>query len=194
MVKLRFLLILISICIYPWNLYAQPNEAFRTFWHPTYQGERVDYCTADGQQCGKAVAHRYCQILGYDYSNQAVIAHNVGLTNYLNTRLRCTGWRCTGFMTIGCAKKMAHNPPAPYHYRERRFAVPRYNDYRVDWCYDTHKHCGAKAAHSFCSRMGYIRAKQFRKQSMVGATKTIGSQELCFGNQCSAFKTIVCYR
>jgi len=170
------------------------NKAFRNFWHPTYRGVRLDYCTVDGKECGKAVADRYCQFLGYDYSNQNVIAYNVGLTQFLSSQVRCTGWRCNGFMTIGCAIGLSHTPPKPYHYREQRFADPRYNDYRVDWCYNQKDGCGARAANSFCNRLGFMQAKYFIKETQVSATKTIGSQELCFGNQCNAFKMIVCYR
>lgn len=194
MIKFRLIFLLILSVFCNFTVSAEHNKTFINFWHPTFRGERVDYCTFDGQDCGNAVANRYCQILGYDYASQNVIAHNVGLTNYIDNRARCVGWRCNGFMTIGCTARVTHSPPAPYHYREKRFAVPRYNDYRVDWCFDAHKGCGSKAANSFCSRMGYIKAKQFRQQTLVSATKTIGSQELCFGNQCSAFKWIICYR
>lgn len=176
------------------NANEKHNKAFRNFWHPTYLGERLDYCTVDGKECGKIVADRYCQMLGYDYSSDNEIAYNIGLTHYLSTSSTCKGWRCNGFMTIVCATGLAHIPPKPYHYREKSFADPRFNDYRVDWCYDQKQGCGSRAANSFCSRMGYIQAKHFVKETQVSATKTIGSQELCFGNKCNAFKLIVCYR
>ncbi len=170
------------------------NKFFRSFWHPRYLGERLDYCSLDGKECGKDVANHYCQLLGYDHATQHAIAYNIGLTNFLGTHAQCKGWRCNGFMTIACASKFAHQPPKPYHYREKQFAYPRFNDYRIDWCYDRAKKCGKRAANSFCSRMGFMQAKKFIKESAVAATKTIGSQELCFGNQCNAFKTIICYR
>ncbi|TAL63770.1 MAG: hypothetical protein EPN84_04570 [Legionella sp.] len=178
------------------HAYATPvkNNAYRNFWHPTYQGERLDYCTVDGKDCGKTVANRFCQMLGYDYSSQNVIAYNVGLTNYLATKAQCKGWRCNGFMTIGCAIGLSHNPPKPYHYREKRFAKPRYNDYRIDWCYDRGKGCGRQAANSFCSRLGFMRAKRFSKEVNIAATKAIGSQELCFGHGCNSFDMIICSR
>ncbi|KTC80012.1 hypothetical protein Lche_2032 [Legionella cherrii] len=176
------------------NTNGKHNKAFRNFWHPTFLGERLDYCTVDGKECGKIVADRYCQMLGYDYSSDNEIAYNIGLTHYLSTGESCKGWRCNGFMTIACVTNLSHTPPKPYHYREKRFAVPRFNDYRVDWCYDQKQGCGSRAANSFCSRMGFLQAKYFVKETQVSATKTIGSQELCFGNQCNAFKLIVCYR
>lgn len=197
MINFRGLLVFVFLlCSFTTQVSAasQKNKAFRTIWHPTYLGERLDYCSLDGKECGKTLANRYCQMLGYDYSSQNVIAYNVGLTNYFSSRAQCKGWRCNGFMTITCQTGLSHNPPRPYHYRERKFVYPRYNDYRIDWCYDKNKGCGSKAANSFCSRMGYLQAKHFVKETQISATKSIGSQELCFGQQCNAFKSILCYR
>ncbi len=197
MIDFRYFMFLVFLCCSfssHSSTIEKHNKAFRNFWHPTFLGERLDYCTVDGKECGKTVADRYCQMLGYDYSSDNEIAYNIGLTHYLSTSERCKGWRCNGFMTIVCATGLSHTPPKPYHYREKRFADPRFNDYRVDWCYDQKQGCGSRAANSFCSRMGFMQAKHFVKETQVSATKTMGSQELCFGNQCNAFKLIVCYR
>lgn len=192
----RLLVFIFLLCVFTMQINAAglKNKAYRTIWHPTYLGERLDYCSFDGKDCGKTLANHYCQMLGYDYSSQNVIAYNVGFTRYLSSRAQCKGWRCNGFMAISCATGLSHNPPKPYHYRERNFVYPRYSDYRVDWCYDKNKGCGSRAANSFCSRMGYLQAKQFVKETQISATRSIGSQELCFGNQCNAFKSILCYR
>ncbi|VEB36508.1 Uncharacterised protein [Legionella sainthelensi] len=190
---LFFIFIFFSLQGYS-NTAEKQNKAFRSFWHPTFLGERLDYCTADGKECGKLVADRYCRMLGYDYARQNEIAYNLGLTHYISTGSLCKGWRCNGFMTIACVTDLSHIPPKSYHYREKRFADPRYNAYRVDWCYEQKQGCGMRAANSFCKRMGFIKAKSFVKETQVGATKTIGSEELCFGNLCNAFKTILCYR
>lgn len=176
------------------NASHTPNKAFRSFWHPKFLGERLDYCTLDGKECGHQVANRYCRMLGYDYSSQSIIAHNIGLTNYISSRAQCKGWRCNGFMTIDCTIGLSHKPPKPYHYSEKKFVYPRYNDYRIDWCYNQHNGCGRRAANSFCSRMGYMKAKRFKQETHITATKTIGSQELCFGNGCNSFRLIVCSR
>lgn len=192
--KFLIFIVLSSILVFSACIEAKQNKAFLSIWHPTFQGERLDYCTADGGACGKDVADHYCQMLGYDYSSDSRIAHNVGFTHYLATRLQCKGWRCNGFMNIICVTSLSHNPPMPYHYSEKKFVYPRYNNYRVDWCYDKNKGCGKRAANSFCARLGYLRANYFEKEMQVSATKTIGNQELCFGNQCTAFKTIICYR
>jgi hypothetical protein len=189
-----FVCFVCSLCTYVNAAHVKSNIAFKSFWHPTFLGERLDYCTLDSKECGKEVANRYCQMLGFEYSSQSIIAYNVGLTHYLGSRAACKGWRCNGFMTIDCAKSLTHTPPRAYHYIEKRFAYPRYNDYRVDWCYNQNNGCGRKAADSFCSRMGYMKVKSFIKETQISATKTIGSQELCFGPECNAFQSIVCTR
>lgn len=172
----------------------QHDKAFRNFWNPTFHGERLDYCSKDGVECGKPVADRYCQTMGYDESNRSLIAYNVGLTHFIASREECRGWRCNGFISIDCTMRFSHKPPAPYHYRAKKFAYPRYNNYRVDWCYVHDKGCGSRAANAFCRHEGYLSATHFSKQKRIGATKTIGSHELCFGNQCTAFQLIICSR
>lgn len=197
MINFRYLMVcVVLLCSFSVHSTStdKQSKAFRNFWHPTYNGGRLDYCTVDGKECGKAVANRYCQMLGYDHASQHVIAYNIGLTHYISSHARCKGWRCNGFMTIGCSTNLVHTPPKPYHYRKKRFVDPRFNHYRVDWCYNKNSGCGLRAANSFCSRMGFIQAKHFVKETQVSATQSIGSQELCFGNQCNAFKIIVCYR
>ncbi len=68
------------------------------------------------------------------------------------------------------------------------------NHYRVDWCLKQGKKCGQPAAFSFCRRLGYTKEKSFSKEVALAATKTIGTQELCFDKPCTGFKEITCYR
>lgn len=174
---------------------AHQRELFyRNFWHPNYHGQRLNYCTIDGKQCGMAVATRYCQLMGYLKADQQVIANNIGLTNFLDAKARCKGWRCNGFKTIRCVAAFSSLPPKPYHFRFKHFVYPRFDYYRVDWCYDGKSGCGRKAAYSFCRRMGYLDTRHFLIERQVAATKAIGNQKLCFGNSCKGFKEISCYR
>ncbi|MDI9818578.1 MULTISPECIES: hypothetical protein [unclassified Legionella] len=172
---------------------AQKDNFYRSFLQPKYHGERLNYCTLDGK-CGSAVATNYCKLMGYAYADQQIIDHNVGLTNYLFCDARCKGWRCNGFKVIRCVANMSHKPPRTYHYRLRRFVYPRFDNYRIDWCYDGHRGCGRKAAHSFCRRMGYLDSRKFAIEKNIAATKAIGNQKLCFGTLCNAFAYINCYR
>ncbi|KTD18890.1 hypothetical protein [Legionella jordanis] len=173
---------------------AYKDNMYRNFWLPKYHGERLNYCSLDGKACGIKLAHRYCRLMGYEYADQAVIAHNVGLTNYLFCRARCKGWRCNGFKNIRCVAKVRHAPPKPYHYRYRRFVFPRFERYRVDWCYDGSRGCGRRAAFSFCRRMGYLNTRGYKIEKCIAATKAIGNQKLCFGVLCNAFEYIDCSR
>lgn len=191
--QLRILLFTVLFTLIAHLNAAKPKtQVIRNFWHPLFQGNRLAYC--DKSVCGKPVADEYCRIMGYEYSAHHIIAYNVGLTHFLSDRMRCTGWRCHGFINISCATHSQHNPPKTYHYRQRKFVVPRVNDYRVDWCYKRHHDCGARAANAFCIYQGYLKAIHFTQECEVQATKTIGSQELCFGDECDGFESIVCFR
>lgn len=172
---------------------TRAQQYSRIFWMPEYHGQRLNYCMLKGQ-CGMDVAMKYCKMMGFEKADQEVIAHNLGLTNYLDSNFRCKGWQCNGFKMIRCVSSNTHKPPSAYHYRLRRYVYPRFGNYRVDWCYDGTTGCGAKVAHSFCRRMGYLKSHNHVKQEHVAATKAIGNQKLCFGNECSAFKQIDCYR
>lgn len=173
---------------------TKPSEDFhRSFLQPYYHGQQLNYCTLDGK-CGLSVANRYCRIMGYKRADQHIIANNVGLSNYLDAHARCVGWKCNGFKLIRCVNLIKHKPPSIYYYRLKHFAYPRFNHYRVDWCYDGAHHCGKRAAHSFCRRLGYSTAKKFTIEKHVPATQAIGNQKLCFGPQCNAFSKIDCYR
>lgn len=178
------------------NPYAanRSTNFYRNFWMPTYHGIRLNYCTVEGKYCGLPVATRYCQMMGYAQADQHVIDYNVGLTNFISSAMKCQGWQCNGFKTIRCVAQLSHRPPKPYHYRFRQFVYPRFNQFRVAWCYDGQRGCGRRAAFSFCRRMGYLQTKRYAIEKDITATKAVGNQRLCFGHQCNAFKYISCYR
>lgn len=174
---------------------AKASDAYhRSFWQPWYHGQRLAYCSVDGKECGMAVANRYCKMMGYARADKQIIANNIGLTNYIDSPAHCRGWRCNGFKLIDCRANISHKPPKAWHYRLRRFVFPRYNNYRVDWCYDGKTQCGRKAAFSFCRRLGYMSVRHYRIQEHVAATQAIGNQKLCFGSSCNAFREIDCFR
>lgn len=167
---------------------------YRDIWQPTYQILRLNYCTLDGQECGLKVASRYCRMLGYDKADKQMIANNVGLTHFIHSKTKCKGWQCDGFKMIRCVGSIDHEPRKLYHYRQRRFAFPRMDHYRVAWCYQHGKNCGRQAADSFCRRLGYLKANDYKKQSQIAATKALGNQKLCFGKKCNGFEYITCHR
>lgn len=170
------------------------NKYYRNFWQPEYRGQKLAYCERDHTDCGLCVATRYCRLMGYARADRQTKAHNVGLTNFFSYRATCQGWTCDGFKVIRCAGKISHKPAKPWHYRLRRFVVPRYNHYRIDWCYDGKKGCGHRVAKSFCRRMGFMDTRGYKIQKDIIATQAIGNQKLCFGHLCRAFAEINCYR
>lgn len=182
--------------LFGFNAHAKSNsdQFYRSFWSPSYHGASLDYCTLEPKSCGLVVANKYCRLMGYDKSVQHIIAHNVGLTHFIGTKAQCKGWECDGFKLIRCVNKMRHTPIKAYYYRYEKFAYPKFDHYRVDWCYKKGAQCGMKAAHSFCRRMGYIKATKIKLADHVFATKAIGDQSLCFGEACKGFSQITCYR
>jgi hypothetical protein len=169
-------------------------EGYRDFWFPKYHGIRLSYCTDDKKTCGLALASNYCALMGYDKAAKMMIEHNVGLTRYPATDYQCQGWKCDGFKFITCQESLKKKPTPVYYYRMRDFAFPQFENYRVDWCYKQKTGCGKRAADSFCRHLGYRRSKGYEKEVHVSATRTIGSQALCFGQACSGFSRITCYR
>lgn len=167
---------------------------YQTFWHPLYHGQRLAYCSRDYTMCGQEIAQKYCQMLGYDKASEQQIASNIGLTQYLATNTICKDWRCNGFTFISCSTRLVSKNSAAYLYRSKEFTSPRYNGYRVDYCYEKGRSCGTRAALSFCKRIGYLYVKSFLKEHQIGMTQTIGSHELCVGTACNSFRSIVCYR
>jgi len=188
------LLVALAVFMFSSAFGANHDNYYRSFWMPEYNGLRLDYCSYDHKECGLAIANRYCHMMGYSHANHQVIANNVGLTSFFGRHTGCQGWRCNGFKTIRCVNKISHKPPQTYHYRLQRFVLPRFNNYRIAWCYDGKKGCGQRAAYSFCRRLGYLQVKHFLIQKSIAATQAIGNQKLCFGKNCNAFKEIDCYR
>ena len=173
---------------------ANSSEFYRSFWYPLYHGEALAYCSKDDKQCGEPVAVSYCKMMGYTGVKQSLIAHNVGLTHYVNNQGECKGWKCSGFKLIVCKGELPNQHDHAYAYRSTDFVLPRFEHYRVDWCYKLGKECGARAAYSFCRRMGYSSASAYEKQENISATKSLGDHQLCFGKTCHGFSRITCHR
>lgn len=166
----------------------------RNVWRPEFHSNRLNYCMDGDKVCGLPVAKLYCQNLGYEDADKAMIEYNVGFTRDMASSRTCQGLRCNGFKLIRCKGRISHSPPETYYYRYRRFSFPRMNHYRLDWCYENGTGCGQKAAHAFCRRLGYLRSDGYKKQANVHETKAVGNQRLCIGAECQAFSEITCFR
>jgi len=192
---LKIIVIFSILAFFNQSYSSSLNQTFnRNFWSPTYHGQRLNYCAIDGKSCGMSVANEFCKLLGYKSASKAIIEHNVGLTNYVLSRAQCQGWTCDGFKLITCTGEFNRKPAKNFYYREHRFAFPRFENYRIDWCFEDGHGCGKKAANSFCKRMGYMKAKHFEFDLKIQATKALGNHKLCFGKNCRGFSTITCYR
>jgi hypothetical protein len=170
------------------------EDYHRSFWYPNYHGERLAYCNKDETQCGKIIADAYCKTLEYAEVDDYRIAHHVGRTHYFDNQGECTGWKCDGFLFINCRGHFNEMPHPTYQYRMRKFVYPRYENDRVDWCYKEKIACGKRAAYSFCRRMGYTAAENFKRDDEVLSAKTLGDHVLCYGKTCKGFQHITCRR
>lgn len=77
----------------------------------------------------------------------------------------------------------------------KTFANPKYNGYRLDWCYTEATGCGAPAAKAFCVGKGYPLVKSYGQAADIGTftkTRIIGNNHLCSGNFCDGFSFITC--
>ena len=169
------------------------NNIYRNFWLPMYHGERLNYCSLDQQKCGLPIATHYCRMMGYNNAIQQVKDYNIGLSNFISSRAQCLGWQCNSFKTIKCVKQL-ENKLHSYNYSLQQFVCPRFNNYRISWCYDDEHHCGRRVAFSFCRRMGYLKPHKYAIQQHVRVTKAIGNQKLCLGPSCKGFAYIICAR
>ena len=167
---------------------------YRDFWNPKFHGKYLNYCTSDKKLCGQKVADTYCQKLGYQKADKAIIEYNVGISNFIDSKAWCKGWQCNGFKLINCRGKFRNKPIAPYYYRYRKFTSPRLHNYRIAWCDSVSGGCGKKAAGSFCRRMGYMQATGYSEDTRAVATQNLGDGKLCFGDSCRGFSAITCYR
>jgi hypothetical protein len=197
---IRLFTVIIAIFFNIGFLHAKKDDLsyYNDFWNPQYHNKSLNYCMLYSKECGGAVADKFCKVMGYENSSKSIIAHNVGLANYLDACKKCSthckGWNCNGFKLIRCAGKLSHTPAQSYYFRSKTFVLPRFNKYRVAWCYADGNDCGKKVAFSFCRRMGYQKEIGYKKDPLIKATKDIGNQQLCFGDKCDAFSYITCYR
>lgn len=196
MTIVRYVLTTLFVTVFLKFSYANSgtNHYYRSFWNPTYLGQRLDYCTDNQKKCGLPVAHHYCQMMGYQQADYQVIDLNIKLTHYLSSSKSCKGWDCNGFMLIRCRSDMNLAVKPSYAYRLKEFAFPRFNRQRVAWCYADEKQCGKRAATSFCRRMGYMQARHYKIDQQVSQTRALGNHRLCLGQNCAGFRSITCYR
>lgn len=189
------------VLIFLKNGYATDDKLayYHDFWSPRYHGELLNYCFYRTSGCGIEVASKYCKIMGYEKATKAYIANNVGLANYIDgcpkcKKTQCKGWDCNGFKVIRCKNKIQHTPPYAYYFRKRDFVFPRFENFRLAWCYENDSNCGKKVANSFCRMMGYMQATDYTIDNQVYASREIGNGKLCFGKSCRGFSKITCYR
>lgn len=190
--RLKWILILwVSISL---PCFAKTNF-YRAFWHPTLADKPLNWCDYSHKSCGKDIANQYCRKMGYQQAVKVVKAHDIGQSRFLDRPLHCKSPKCDGFALIKCSSNKLANAAYYTHYAtKRRFEAPRIDEQRLDWCYQTGKQCGQKAAYAFCRYQGYSAVSRFSLEINIAQTRTVGSNELCVGHHCKAFSSITCQR
>lgn len=171
---------------------SHSNTYYRTFWHPTYQGMRADWCVKCDKKCGKPAADLYCQRMGYIRAVNFTKDYDIGDTRYQGGGY-CKGIMCDGFLRIKCLQKHNTVKAQAYYKRKRVFYFPSFDGYRIDYCYSTNKQCGHRPANSYCKRLGYAKTVGY-KVAQAGVTRTLGKGQMCTGINCRSYQSITCYR
>jgi hypothetical protein len=73
----------------------------------------------------------------------------------------------------------------------RNFFSPEWNGTRLNACLSDHQSCGKPAADAFCRMQGYDTALLFQREASA-VTRIIGTDQLCKGANCIAFRQIKC--
>ncbi|OGV37935.1 MAG: hypothetical protein A3E88_03305 [Legionellales bacterium RIFCSPHIGHO2_12_FULL_35_11] len=194
--KVFLFLIFIGVGFFLKNATAGEDSLayYRDFWDPHYHGKLLNYCSRDKKDCGVNIASKFCKLMGYEKSSKALIAYNVGVSIYMDNCPLCKGWDCNAFKLIRCSSNLKHSPVQSYYFREQTFVLPRFEKYRIAWCYENGKGCGYRGAYSFCRRMGFSKTVDYKIDKSIYATKSLGDHKLCFGEECQAFASITCFR
>lgn len=77
------------------------------FPRPVYHGQRLDWCSSPGIECGPSAAQHFCESAGFQRAIEVIQERDVGLyaeTRQIASGLSCTGRGCHGFMRITCTK------------------------------------------------------------------------------------------
>lgn len=86
--------------------YSRTSYAYRAFWAPEYKGNLLAWCLADGKQCGREPARRYCRAMGYEALDRFRPAEDFSQkTRSLDSRHFCTSGYCQSYQVIFCKNR-----------------------------------------------------------------------------------------
>jgi len=83
----------------------RPDPVEQVYAEPMFNGYRLDYCAVWGTQCGEPAATAFCQLNGWAYASDFVIANDIGgsqWTRVITTGAICDQGYCDGFQTVTC--------------------------------------------------------------------------------------------
>ena len=159
-----------------------------TYNQPRYGGDRLDWCLTWGVGCGREAAVAFCNRNQYEdvVVFRAEVVGKSARTRLLGSSEVCDGQDfCTAFAYITCTK--------PIRY-DRVFANPKWNGYRLDACLEGGTGCGKPAADAFCRTKRFSESLSFAMDQTAGrgATRLIGTDQICDKPFCVGFQQITC--
>ncbi len=84
---------------------------------------------------------------------------------------------------------------APAALGSQTFQYPAHDIYRLNYCLNWGKDCGAPAAQAWCAAQGFDRASGFKIDENIGAlfpTLVLGESRVCAKFVCDGFREITC--
>jgi hypothetical protein len=76
-----------------------------TFSHPSWMGDRLDWCVNWSESCGKPAADAFCKAQGFAYATSFARDPNIGSfnpTRLIGSGAVCDQDMCDGFRYITC--------------------------------------------------------------------------------------------
>jgi hypothetical protein len=162
-------------------------------WREAFPGDHVCVTPATRAQAA------------YDNSQASARIEPGGGAYGLNTCLQGYVWREARPSVLVCVRPETRDQAAYDNSQaknrlvsddEYKYRSPRWNDYRLDWCFKWGTECGKPAADNFCMRRRWTGARDFEADPNIGAseaTMVSSSNQVCDQSTCTGFKYITCY-
>ncbi len=144
----------------------------QTYYQPTVNNYRVDWCLNWGSNCGGPAASSFCQQMGYSHATAWTQAQNIGSyspTLVLGDGAVCNQPGCNGFDSITCAN--AAQAPAPAAVQAQQatfFEEPGTNRPGMDYRNVILNYPDPKDCKNLCRKEGKCRAFTYMNPGVQG--------------------------
>lgn len=103
---LNRLFICFILCIFGFQAYSNRGYYYRAFWSPIYKKHPLAWCLADGGQCGREPARRYCREMGYEkLARFRPARERVQTSDAIDRKDICQSGYCKTYQVIFCKNR-----------------------------------------------------------------------------------------